>query len=240
MSIERTPEYLASLPTSRPDAKAMGATRYFTGNPCPYGHVDSRQTANGNCTTCALARAAAYLAKRWAENAEWRVEKTATEKARRHIPEVLAKERPRNADRVRVARATRPEVLEKSKASVRRYGREVRKNDPRQLLMKKAAGRNRHAKKKGSAGTHTADDVQRIHTEQGFTCKVCRCDTSTVYHIDHILALSRGGSNGPENLQILCPPCNMSKGAKTMEEFMVYREMVAANDNAKLSGVQSA
>ena len=34
------------------DAILDGRTRYFTGNPCKYGHIDLRRTANGSCTAC--------------------------------------------------------------------------------------------------------------------------------------------------------------------------------------------
>ena len=39
------------------------------------------------------------------------------------------------------------------------------------------------------------------------------------YHVDHVIPLILGGSNGPENLVIACPRCNLSKGAKMPHEF---------------------
>lgn len=40
------------LPQSRSDAKAIGAARYFTGEPCILGHIDERNTASGKCYQC--------------------------------------------------------------------------------------------------------------------------------------------------------------------------------------------
>lgn len=37
--------------------------------------------------------------------------------------------------------------------------------------------------------------------------------------LDHILPRSRGGTDDPKNLQLLCKPCNSSKGARTPEEW---------------------
>lgn len=37
--------------------------------------------------------------------------------------------------------------------------------------------------------------------------------------IDHVLPVSRGGSNDPSNLVLACGPCNSRKGAKTPLEF---------------------
>lgn len=41
--------------------------------------------------------------------------------------------------------------------------------------------------------------------------------------IDHKTPLSRGGSNWPGNIQLLCLPCNDSKGTKTMDEWITWR-----------------
>ena len=34
------------------------------------------------------------------------------------------------------------------------------------------------------------------------------------FHYDHIIPKSRGGLDKPENIQLLCPHCNKSKGNK--------------------------
>jgi 5-methylcytosine-specific restriction endonuclease McrA len=49
---------------SRADAKAMGLRHYFTGAPCPEGHIAERYVRNGYCAPCARAYAAIKNAKR--------------------------------------------------------------------------------------------------------------------------------------------------------------------------------
>ena len=51
-------------------------------------------------------------------------------------------------------------------------------------------------------------------------------DDAFLASIDHIVPLSRGGSNDDDNIQLLCLPCNLSKGQMNMEEFMNHRECV--------------
>lgn len=37
--------------------------------------------------------------------------------------------------------------------------------------------------------------------------------------VDHILPLSRGGTNNMDNLQLACKECNLTKNRLTMEQF---------------------
>lgn len=37
--------------------------------------------------------------------------------------------------------------------------------------------------------------------------------------IDHMLPVSRGGTDQPDNLALACPTCNRAKGARTPEEY---------------------
>jgi hypothetical protein len=46
----------------------------------------------------------------------------------------------------------------------------------------------------------------------GCQCKVCGSIESLT--LDHVLPLSRGGTDEPDNLQILCRSCNSRKGAR--------------------------
>lgn len=39
------------------------------------------------------------------------------------------------------------------------------------------------------------------------------------YHVDHVVPISLGGSDGPENLVLTCPNCNHRKHAKHPMDF---------------------
>ncbi|TAM07231.1 MAG: hypothetical protein EPN70_03405 [Paraburkholderia sp.] len=42
----------AQAPASREEAIERGSRRYFTGTPCPAGHIAERYTLNGYCVEC--------------------------------------------------------------------------------------------------------------------------------------------------------------------------------------------
>ena len=46
----------------------------------------------------------------------------------------------------------------------------------------------------------------------GLFCQ--RCHATTSLEIDHIIPVSKGGSNTGKNLQLLCKSCNVKKGEK--------------------------
>ena len=80
----------------------------------------------------------------------------------------------------------------------------------------------RRAKLRAIDGRYTKHDIARMMAEQGGCCLVCKADLAGGYNVDHVVPISRGGSNHPENLQLLCPVCNRSKGAKLMSEWLPY------------------
>lgn len=63
--------------------------------------------------------------------------------------------------------------------------------------------------------------LKAIGEKQKWKCAVCSGGLKKVgYHKDHIVPLSAGGTHVPTNIQLLCPPCNLSKGAKDPIDFM--------------------
>jgi len=82
---------------------------------------------------------------------------------------------------------------------------------------------NRKARLLAVGGRITAVDVRHAFSMQGGTCAYCPADLTQGYEVDHKMPVSRGGSNTPENICLACRPCNRSKHAKTVDEFIAWR-----------------
>lgn len=58
-------------------------------------------------------------------------------------------------------------------------------------------------------------DIVDIYKQQDGCCPACFKDLSEDgYEVDHKTALTLAGNNSKYNIQLLCPPCNASKGGK--------------------------
>lgn len=99
-------------------------------------------------------------------------------------------------------------------------GRQWSRSNPEHVRAKQS---QRRAKKVQAGGTHTPADVrQQLQAQKGL-CYWCRTRLQTTgenkYHVDHLIALAKGGSNGPENIVCACPDCNLHKSDKMPWEF---------------------
>ena len=70
----------------------------------------------------------------------------------------------------------------------------------------------------GVKGKYYPRDVARLRRRQNNRCAYC-ARPLILFHVDHKTPMSRGGSNTPPNLQLLCPACNTAKSNLTDEEF---------------------
>lgn len=121
----------------------------------------------------------------------------------------------RRANLEQVLKASRAHYAANAEA-LRECARDYAKRNPDVI---RANSRNRKARLRGVGGRHTAGDVKRKHEEQGGKCYWCGSDLNGVYHVDHVIPISKGGGNGAGNICCACPPCNLSKGAKMPWEF---------------------
>lgn len=109
----------------------------------------------------------------------------------------------------------RAEHYEKNKTEIMAKVDRWRKANWETLKPKVLEYRHRRmAAEKNAAGSHTANDVQSILRLQRYKCACCGISLKSGFHVDHVVPLSRGGSNDKFNLQMLCATCNLRKSNK--------------------------
>jgi len=234
-------EPLTPLPAivTRKDAQAAGLKRYFTGVPCVRGHVAYRSVCDYACFECHKIKMKRQKdenpdkMKRHAENRKRKyasdpaMRRKAVKRATAWVAENADQRKQygkdyydANRDRLlaaskdlRAIKAEDPAWREKERAR----NRERHKKNPEE---KRSYVRKRRAMIRGAEGRHNAKDIARLLEAQKHRCVYCPTDLRAEgYEVDHIVALSRGGSNWPSNLQILCKPCNRSKWCKDPLDF---------------------
>jgi hypothetical protein len=83
------------------------------------------------------------------------------------------------------------------------------------------------------------DIVRRVIFERdGYAC--IYCGSTNRLEGDHILPLSRGGSNAFENLATACKRCNLAKGSRTPEEWRPNCSLHPLPRNTDLSGISGS
>lgn len=93
-----------------------------------------------------------------------------------------------------------------------RWARSWRKRNPEALRV---AQHRRRAIKSQSQGTFTIEQFREMCARYGNVC--LKCKQPKTLTPDHVIPLSKGGSNSIENIQPLCRSCNQSKGTKSID-----------------------
>lgn len=82
---------------------------------------------------------------------------------------------------------------------------------------------NRRARKREVGGKLSNGLSAKLFTLQRGKCACCGVKLDDGSHLDHVIPLALVGPNEDWNMQLLCGPCNMSKGAKHPVDFMQQR-----------------
>lgn len=106
---------------------------------------------------------------------------------------------------------------EKNKDRIKDRASQYKRENPDKV---RKLAHKRRAIARNSGGVYSVSDLERIKIGQRMRCANCKtCLKKSGYHVDHVHPLALGGTNRPDNLQLLCPSCNLSKGAKDPIEW---------------------
>lgn len=217
---------------TRSEAASSGAKRYFTGRPCKNGHTAERYTVGSNCVDCLKQRTMATpnevlneRVQRWRSVNRERYNEWGRDwyqDNREKAVETVRTWQRNNPGKVRAGKR-RWYATEKGRASQVAW---VEANPEK----RRATNARRWARKAEAPGTFSDQFIIDTLSAQSGVCAAAHCSTEITsnYSIDHIVPLSRGGSNWPENIQLLCVNCNSSKGNRDADEWQASKlaEMV--------------
>ena len=96
----------------------------------------------------------------------------------------------------------------------------------------------RKARLRGATGSHSANEWNELKQNCNYTCNMCNTKEPDIKLTrDHIITVSKGGSDSIENIQPLCGSCNSKKKDKIMKASMKLSEatIIASNIVDQLS-----
>jgi 5-methylcytosine-specific restriction endonuclease McrA len=175
---------------------------------CKRGHLSPRDS-HGSCLACKPLTDAAYQLRNRS-----RILKYQRRYRRTHKSELAAYfERYHLKNRAR-RRRTMSSYYQAHRSQARARMKTWHKAHPE---SKRADCHNRRARLKKAPGRHTRHDVLALKLKQRNRCANCNRSLKPGYHVDHIIPITKGGSNWPSNLQLLCPRCNLRKGNRIIQ-----------------------
>ena len=140
----------------------------------------------------------------------------------------------RNRDAInKCQKEARQEHIEKARQREREYNEAHREERNKYTKFwrdtyperRKTAMRNAIAKRKGASGKHSEREVREQFDRQQGKCYYCQCSLGgykePTWHADHVVPLSRGGSNSIDNIVAACINCNLRKHNRLPHEWPI-------------------
>ena len=193
---------IANLPKTRAEAKALGATHYFTGEPCKHGHVAPRKT-KGTCVEC--------LKLEWERGNQTRAEyfraynkSEAGQKAKREYYE-------KNREAVIAAAQARPDE------DKRRYKKNHKIANPD--MYRELVSLRRRRFRLATPKWLTAEHKMEIRLKYRLAIELSR-RTGVRHAVDHIVPLQGEevcGLHVPWNLEVVTQKENLKKSNKLVD-----------------------
>jgi len=188
-----------TLPKTRAEAKAIGATHYFTGEPCKHGHIAPRKV-KGACVECLKVEWALNNAKR----ADYFQQYNQTEAVQDKKHEWYL----RHKEQVIQAAATRPAHVKQE------YQKAWKERNPLWVKADTKARRRKHRQATPPWLTQTQKAQIREMYKTAMTLTKL---TGEQYVVDHIIPLRSDavcGLHVPWNLRVITREENLAKSNK--------------------------
>ncbi len=171
--------------------------------------------------------------KRWAEDLEYRARAAERKKKHREENREAYNENQRkwvaeNYAHVRAYQNTYHKnwnQTEKAKAWRAKY-----RLENRETLQ--AQGNNYRALRLGAEGSFSNTHLVHLHKWQDHCCYYCRSPLEQKDTIEHVVPLSRDGTNNPSNIVLACPSCNFSKNSRLLTEWAPAQIMDAPRQHS--------
>ena len=100
---------------------------------------------------------------------------------------------------------------------VERYWSDLEFREKR-LRESRHSTKTRKARLRGAEGSYSLREWEELCEKYNYTCLRCGLSGSDVYlTVDHVIPVSKGGTNTIENIQPLCGSCNSKKNNKHID-----------------------